>query len=346
MPYPLKNGKWKATKMINGKRKEKTLPTKREALNWEAKQSAEEWEASTTRITCLEWNNAYLDYAQDSFSKKTYQEKKRSFSAFFCFVSHDTPIDDIPPKSILDAMRFRAKKKSGNAANVLRKNLAAGWTWGEEYLGFPRNNPFLAIKKFGHDEKGRYVPTPADFYRTIDVASQDDKVFLLTALHTGARRAEMFRLLWSDIDLEYGTIRLGTRKTKHGGLEYATLPMSPELWQALSDHRRRGPRGLHVFTTEGGRQYTSRQHYMKGLCKRAGVVPFGFHAIRHLSAVMMYHAGQPVSIIQAMLRHKNAGTTEIYLKRLGLDPGKLRAAVEAVFVRPEVSPREKGQVKK
>ncbi len=37
-----------------------------------------------------------------------------------------------------------------------------------------------------------------------------------------------------------------------------------------------------------------------------------------------------------MLRHKNAGTTERYLKRLGLDPEKLRKAVEAVFSKPQV----------
>jgi integrase len=101
--------------------------------------------------------------------------------------------------------------------------------------------------------------------------------------------------------------------------------------------------GGHVFLVEGeleghgfenqhvGKPFRSRQHWLGKLCKTAEVEPFGFHAIRHLSAVMLYHAGYSVATIQAMLRHENAGTTEIYLKRLGLDPGKLRDAIEDVF---------------
>ena len=75
-------------------------------------------------------------------------------------------------------------------------------------------------------------------------ASIEDKVFLLTALHTGARVGELFRLTWPDVDLVSGTIRLGTRKTATGGMEYATLPMTPELRQALAEHRKRGPRSM------------------------------------------------------------------------------------------------------
>ena len=274
-------------------------------------------------------------------------EKRRAFGLLFNFVPCDLDVESIPPKSILDAFRQKAKVKSGNAANVARKNLAAAWAWGERYLGFPRVNPFLATERFAYDEGGRYVPTPNDFYKAMENATQEDKVFLLTALHTGARRSEMFRIMWSDVDLDHGTIRVGTKKTKHGGMEYAMLPMTTELWQALIDHRKRGPRGLHLFTTEDGDKFTSRQHYMKRLCKRAGVRPFGFHAIRHLFAVMMYQAGQSVATIQAMLRHKSASTTERYLKRLGLDPGRLRAALELVFTtKPEKEETKIDPIKK
>jgi len=31
-----------------------------------------------------------------------------------------------------------------------------------------------------------------------------------------------------------------------------------------------------------GKPFKVRQNYMKRICKRAGVKPFGFHAIRHL----------------------------------------------------------------
>lgn len=81
-----------------------------------------------------------------------------------------------------------------------------------------------------------------------------------------------------------------------------------------------------------------RQHFMKRLCEKAGIKPFGFHAIRHLSAIILYQSGYNVAGIQQILIHKNASTTERYLKRLGLDPYKLQEAFN-VFEN-----REKGKV--
>jgi len=57
---------------------------------------------------------------------------------------------------------------------------------------------------------------------------------------------------------------------------------------------------------------------MKKACIKAGVKPFGFHGIRHLSATMMYQNGVPLAVIQSVLRHKSPSTTERYLKSLGL----------------------------
>jgi len=55
------------------------------------------------------------------------------------------------------------------------------------------------------------------------------------------------------------------------------------------------------------------------VCKKAKVEPFGFHGIRHLTASILYHKGHDVSVIQAILRHKNPTTTNRYLRTLGLE---------------------------
>ncbi len=65
---------------------------------------------------------------------------------------------------------------------------------------------------------------------------------------------------------------------------------------------------------------------MRRLCDRAGVKRFGFHAIRHLTASQLFKKGYSVGIKQAILRHKSASTTELYLKTLGLE--KIREALE------------------
>ena len=68
---------------------------------------------------------------------------------------------------------------------------------------------------------------------------------------------------------------------------------------------------------------------MERLCKKAGVRVFGFHAIRHLTASILYREGQPVAVIQSVLRHKSPQTTTRYLQSLGLK--QTQEAMEAVM---------------
>ena len=81
-----------------------------------------------------------------------------------------------------------------------------------------------------------------------------------------------------------------------------------------------------------GKPFKNRHHFMRRICKKAKVEPFGFHAIRHLAATVQYHNGQGLNWLQAFLRHKNATTTEKYLKSLGLKP--LREGLDEGFKRP------------
>ncbi|MFP4350248.1 MAG: tyrosine-type recombinase/integrase [Desulfococcaceae bacterium] len=74
---------------------------------------------------------------------------------------------------------------------------------------------------------------------------------------------------------------------------------------------------------------------MRRMCDRAGVKRFGFHAIRHLTATILYNRGYEVAIIQSILRHKSPNTTERYLKTLGLE--KVREALDTLQ-------KERGQV--
>lgn len=76
----------------------------------------------------------------------------------------------------------------------------------------------------------------------------------------------------------------------------------------------------YVFCREYyGRPFAKLHHFMRRLCEKVQVEPFGFHAIRHLVATRLYHIGKPLIVIQAVLRHKSAATKERYLKSLGLE---------------------------
>ena len=80
----------------------------------------------------------------------------------------------------------------------------------------------------------RYVPPKDDFWKVFNLTEGQDRIMLLTFLHLAARRSELFRLKWSDVDFENSRVRLWTRKRKGGALESDWLPMTDELNQALA----------------------------------------------------------------------------------------------------------------
>ena len=67
---------------------------------------------------------------------------------------------------------------------------------------------------------------------------------------------------------------------------------------------------------------------MRGLCKKAEVKYFNFHALRHSGASVMDNNGVPIGSIQRILGHTNRSTTEIYLHSLGESEREAMAVFE------------------
>jgi len=183
-----------------------------------------------------------------------------------------------------------------------------------------------------------------DFWKIYAVAKGQDKVMLLAFLHLAARRGEVFRMALEDVNFNDSRIRLWTRKRMSGTYEYDWLPMTQELRDALRwwcEHRPIKDKPnvfLCLETTEFTRDYyglpfKTRCHFMRRLCNKAKVPPFGFHAIRHLSASILFNLGYDLGVIQAILRHKSPSTTERYLKSIGIE--RVRDALESLSSKPK-----------
>ena len=237
-------------------------------------------------------------------------------SVFSRWWSRRWPSRTLKPGQALLYLQKQAQKRSGYAANKDRKNLLAAWNWGIKYMALPAPNPFL-VDKFPEERQRRYIPPEDDFWKVYEVAEKgQDKLMLLAYLHTAARRSELFRLRWEDVDFGEGTIALGTRKRMDGTLEYDYLPMTDELYHEMLKHRQQSQSEWVFPNPETDQPFVARRLWMRGLCKNAKVKAFGLHAIRHLTASILANAGEPAIKIQAILRHKSLATTERYLHRL------------------------------
>ncbi|MBR4608200.1 MAG: tyrosine-type recombinase/integrase [Lachnospiraceae bacterium] len=350
----MKDGRirWKGRVQKMGQIKQKLFNTKAEALAWEAQERAADWEAKTdTACSLKDWAEKYLDHA-GKYDRKTYNEKRQALRELFAattgkgkarqqIVNPMAPVTSLTSGKVLAALRAQFGTRSGNALNKDRKNLVAAWNWGVKYLGLPMPNPCL-VDRFPEERHPRYIPSEEDFWKVYAQARGQDRIMLLCYLHLGARRSEIFRLAWEDVDFDNSRVRLYTRKRRDGSLEYDWLPMTDELASSLRWwwENRTFPDSTHVFICEDktgfcrgqyGKPFKQRLHFMAELCRRAKVKPFGFHAIRHLTATILYKMGQPVSVIQAILRHKSPTTTSIYLHKLGLE--ETRGALEGLAAR-------------
>ena len=340
MPY--KRGQnWVAQVRKDGKRKERVFQTKKEALAWESgikRKSVEDWNEKTNTVCLGDWIQKYLDYAKSRFAQKTYKEKCSIFRRFFQHIDPVTSVSELKAAHVMEYIMAQKEKRSGYAANKDRKNLVAAWNWGMKYMNpiLPGPNPCL-VEKMAEIRSPRYVPPEEDFWKIYEIVEGQEKVMLLTFLHLAARRGEVFRITWDDVDFVNNRIRLWTRKRKDGAYEFDWLPMTAELrasfrwwWEnrPIKDH-------TNVFLclddTEFSREYygktfQKRQHFMYRICEKAGVKPFGFHAIRHLTASTLFKLGYEVAVIQTVLRHKSPSTTERYLRSIGLE--RVRSALE------------------
>lgn len=342
-----KNGRvrWKGRVQKSKELKQKLFNTKIEALEWEAEQRKEDWTKTDTVSSLGDWAQKYLDYST-KFSDKAYAEKKKAFKEFFAaksttgkpLISQNASVTSLTPGQVLQVMQTQFRSRSGYAANKDRKNLVAAWNWGIKYLGLPQPNPCL-VDRFPEVRSERYVPPEEDFWKVYNLATGQDQVMLAAFIFLGARRGEIFRLQWKDVDFTSNRIRLSTCKRKDGSLEYDWLPMIDDLRKQLRWwwENRTFKSEPHVFVCHDnydfcrehyGKPFKHRRHFMKRLYEKACVPHFGFHAIRHLTASILYRLGKPVGAIQMILRHKSASTTELYLKSLGLE--ETRVHLEAL----------------
>ncbi len=320
MPYFNKQrDTWMAQVVVNGHKLRSQHPTKAAAVQWEVdrKRELEQAAPPSAALTLRAWAEAYLAFSAEKHSRKTLDEKKLAFRQLFASIAPETAAADLHKGAALAHFADQARSRSGNAANKDRKNLAAAWSWAAEYLpDFPARNPFLT-SRFPEDRRARYMPPEKDFWAVYEQAERgQDQLMLLCFLHLAARKQEIFRLRREDVDLSRNQVRLLTRKRKDGSEHLDWLPMTVRLRRAMARHlvETSGP---WVFPDpRTGEPYLSRQRWLPGLCRKAGVKEFGLHGIRHLSASILIASKVSLLDVQAVLRHTNLTTTQRYVHRL------------------------------
>jgi integrase len=194
-------------------------------------------------------------------------------------------------------------------------NLARKW---EFYDG---KNPIESVSMPKLDNQKTEFLTDEELTRLLDTLEtwpfKDTVAFIKFALFTGLRRGELFKLQWDDVDFDRGMITL--RDPKSGKTE--NIPVSVEALNVLKALDVVSP---FVFPGENGKQRTNFSGPWQRIRKAAELpAGFRFHGLRHHFASTLVSAGVDLLVVQKLLTHKDAKTTQRYAH---LAPGTIRDA--------------------
>jgi site-specific recombinase XerD len=144
------------------------------------------------------------------------------------------------------------------------------------------------------------------------------------ALHTGLRRASMYRLAWEDVDFEHRLLR--EAKPKKGKTRY--IPLNPMALGAFLRLYQGSESAGRVFSTEKPR------HWFEKAVAKAGIVNLHWHDLRHTFASRLTMLGVPLRQVQDLMGHGSILMTARYSH---LDPAYAEDAVArlAGFGRPQ-----------
>lgn len=134
------------------------------------------------------------------------------------------------------------------------------------------------------------------------------KAILIAALDTCARRGELFKLTWADVDFENRLIslRATTTKTQRSRTIGMTARLYSEL-KTLYEKSTQEPKSLVFGLTD-----TVKKSFA-GACRDAGIVGFRFHDCRHTAITRMVQSGMPSHLIMKVSGHTQPITFSRYV---------------------------------
>ncbi len=154
------------------------------------------------------------------------------------------------------------------------------------------------------------VPYEEDANALIFACTRKISTFLLLLKESGARSGEIYRLKWSDVDLERKFIKLNCP-------EKGSLPrqfkISEKLIAMLDNLPRQGDKlwgnsTLHQIRSN----FNNQRNRVAFRLQNPKIKKIHFHSFRHLFASMEYQKSHDIIRVQQKLGHKSINNTMIY----------------------------------
>jgi integrase len=203
--------------------------------------------------------------------------------------------------------RGRAIVRGGKGTATRTVGLLSGiFTYAKE-LGLIDQNPVHGIKRYPDKKNERFLTsaelaTLGQALDQADILGTNPKALTIVRLliYTGARRGEIERLTWKEVDLVGGRLKLDDSKTGQKVIRLnSTARELLEKWGGNA-----GPKTGYVFkATEGDGHFVGTPRIWSSLRKASGLHDVRLHDLRHSFASVGVMAGTPLMVVGALLGH-------------------------------------------
>jgi len=187
----------------------------------------------------------------------------------------------------------------------LRKMFNKAIDW--DYLS---KNPVSKVNFFSEkDNLKERVLTQEEEKKLLRTCSEYLRPIIITAIHVGLRRGEIFNLKWENVNFSKKEIKV--EKTKSGKVRL--VPINDFLLRELSRlEEKNGESKIVFFNPETGKPYRDIKKAFKGACRKAGIRNLRFQDLRHTFASRLVERGIDLITVKDLLGHSSVKITERY----------------------------------
>lgn len=162
-----------------------------------------------------------------------------------------------------------------------------------------------------------YIPQEREIDDIIAGCNKQIALFLQIAKDTGARAGEIYRLQWTDIDLEGRTISIIAEK----GSNPRIFRLSNKLFSMLSSSPKDTQNIFNRYLNLNNLRRTFERQRNR-TAKKLGnsrLQKITFHTLRHWKGSMEYHNTKDILHVMQVLGHKNIKNTLLYTQLLQVE---------------------------
>ena len=228
----------------------------------------------------------------------------------------DKLVTDVTPEDVDDTLHEIAKNRTGSTVNRYKSNLSSVFIAFNRHptykrLQFPNPVQSEFVSSFSENApKNRFLSL--DEQKALLAASREshwDRLYLLVlmALTTGARRGELMKLTWQDLDLANRVARLETTKNTESRL----LPLLPPVIEELMKFRSNNDHRIFPSTVDPHSPFDFKKAWKNALAQ-AKLSNIRFHDLRHTAASNMVANNRTLFETGTLLGHKQSSTTMRY----------------------------------